>query len=345
MGSHLFSLRWPLRVAVAVLMVSAVAAQPPATNGWQKIIFSSPDKAQISSNLSFVTGRSSSSTFENKLRLFQDSSPAVLESPPLSAAPVPMPSRVRPFPNSSEDNLPWEFMTPAQILGVAPDQTVQSKKRNAQDDQNSLTPMERYLQGRSTFVQFQTNSAGHSFRGQNLWPNGMDQTNSVSPGLFSSVWGNLQSNVSSPFLGNTPADNWSGGPSGNSVWPKMFGSSASRPSFNPEQPQSDMNQFMQLLNPNSTPAPAAAAAPEETPSFKPQTVWSESDSTAPSANPIGASIAPLSSGIIKPAGLAPLPSITQPAAVRPVAPPAWAPQQPPWLSSMPQPFAVPQRKF
>jgi hypothetical protein len=345
MDSHCFSLKWlPLLVA-AMLMVFAVAAQPPATNGWQHIIFSSPDNTQISSNLTSVASQPSSSAFESKLQLFQDSSPvAAFATPPLSAAPAPMPTRMRRSQQSSEDNLPWEFMTPAEILGVASDQIFQTQKKDAQGNQGSLTPMERYLQGQSSFAQFRTNSAGNSFRGQNLWANGNDQTNNASTGLFSSAWGNMQSNVSSPFMGNTPADNWSGGPKGDSVWQKMFGTPASHAAFNPDQPQSDMSQFMQLLNPSSTPD-TTATAPEDTPSFKPQTAWPNSDSTAPLANPFGASVAPLSSGISQPAGLAPLPSLIRPAAVQPAAPPAWAPQPPPWLSSTPQPFAIPQRKF
>jgi hypothetical protein len=343
MDSRLFSLKRPSLLIAAVLMVSAVAAQPPTTNGWQKIIFSAPDNAQISSNLTSATSRPSSA-FGSQLQLFQDSSPVAFANPPLSVAPAPMPSRTRRPQKSSEDNRPWEFMTPAEILGLAPDQMLPSQKKNAQGDQGSLTPLEHYLQGQNSFAQFRTNSAGNSFREQNFWANGNDQTNNASTGLFSGAWGNGPSNVSSLFLGNAPADNFSGGPNGDSIWPKMFGAPASQSAFNPSQPQSDMSQFLQLLNPNSTPA-AAATAPEETPSFKPQTAWPNSDSTAPSANPIGASFAPLNSGISKPAGLAPLPSLTQPVVIQPAAPPAWAPQPPPWLSSTPQPFAVPQRKF
>ena len=53
---------------------------------------------------------------------------------------------------------------------------------------------------------------------------------------------------------------------------------------------------------------------------------------APTVNPVGASFAPLSSGIGRPAGLTPLPGIAgatnwQSSA----ASPAWAPQPPPWL--------------
>ena len=345
MGSYCFSLKWPLPLAVSMLMVSAVSARPPDTNGWQKIIFSSPDNTQISSNLTSITSQSSSSTLENKLQLFQDSSPvAAFAAPPISVAPVPMPARMQPFKKSSDDHRSWEFMTPAEILGVAPDQILQTSRKNAQGDQDSLTPMERYMQGQSSFARFRTNSAGNSLREQNFWVNGNNRTNNTFPSLFSSMWGNLQSNVSGPFLGNAPVNNWLGDPNRDSVWPKMPGSPASQPGSNPDQQQSAMSQFMQLLNPSATPT-TAATAPDETTSFKSQTAWPNSDSTAPLANPVGASIAPLSSGIGKPAGLAPLPSLDRPTAVQPAATPAWAPQPPPWLSSTPQPFAVPQRKF
>jgi len=326
-----------------MLMVSAVAAQPPATNGWQHIIFSSPDDAQISSNLTSATSEPSYSAFESKLHLFQDSSPvAALANLPPPAVPAPMTSRTRRNEGSSEGNQPWEFMTPAEILGVAPGQILQ--KKGGQGDQGSLTPLEHYLQSQNAFAQYRTNSAGNSFRDRNLWANGNGQTTNVSPALFGGAWGDGQSNASNPFLGNSPANNWSGGLNGDSIWPKMFGTKSPQPAFSPGQPQSDMSQLMQLLNPNSTPA-TAETAQEETPSFKPQTGWQDSDSTAPLANPIGASVAPLTSGISKPAGLAPLPSLSQPDPIQPAAPPAWAPQPPPWLSSTPQPFAVPQRKF
>lgn len=346
MDSRPFSLKWPpLLLAAVVGVSSAVEARPPSTNGWQKIIFTSPDNTQISSNLNSVTGQSSSSTLENKLQLFQDSSPVAAFATPLpSGAPAPMPSQMRPFRKSSDNNLPWEFMTPAEILGVAPDQILPSTQRKAQDDQGSLTPMERFLQSQSPPARFRTNAAGNPFPNQNFWANGIDQTNLAAPDLFSSGWDNFQSNVSSPFLGNAPAHSWFGALNRESVWPKMLGSPAPQPTSIPDQPQPVMSQFMQLLNPGSTPV-AAATTPAESPAFKPQTVLSDSDSTTPLANPIGASFAPLRSGISKPAGLAPLPSLTRPAAIQPAAPPAWAPQPPPWLSSTPQPFAVPQRKF
>jgi hypothetical protein len=106
-----------------------------------------------------------------------------------------------------------------------------------------------------------------------------------------------------------------------------------------------MDRFRQLLNPGSP-----ATAPTATPALGglktslPQTLLG-SGLAQPQAARIGASFAPLNSGIGKPADLPKLSGAwglsytsTPPAA-------AWAPQPAPWLSPAPQPFVVPQRKF
>jgi hypothetical protein len=343
MDSRLLSLKLSPLLAAAVLMVAlSCPAQRPATNGWQPIIFSSPDHTEISSNLTLRSAQPSSSGIQSKLQLFQDASPvAAFANMPLPAGPAPMPSQMRRSQKSSGDIQQWEFMTPAEILGVAPDQILQTQRRDTNSDQGSLTPMERYLQGQSSFAQFRTNSPNNSFQQRNLWADGDQQTNNTSSSLFGG-FGNMQSNVSSPFLGNAPSDNLFRNSSGNSDWSTVFGSPAPQPVSNPAQQQSDMGRFMRLLNPDSTPA---TASPDEMTSFKAQTALPDSDSTEPLASPLANSFAPLSSGISKPAGLTPLPTLTQQAGAQPVAPPAWAPQPPPWMSSTPQPFAIPQRKF
>ena len=329
MESHRFSLKWPRLLAVAMLMVSGVVAQPPATNGWQKIIFSSPDNAQITSNVTSAA-QSSLSSLENKLRIYQDSSPvASFANPSLMAAPMPAPIRaVRRPPGENSD---WEFMTPEQILGIAsPDQIMKSQKRSADPDTASLTSLERAFGMRSPSARFQVAPFSRS-HALNSWGGNSDQAGGLMSGLVSDSLKGMQSGLFNP---NTSSDSENQNPQ--SVWGKIFGMPSPAPAQNPvREQQQDMKQFMKLLNRSS------ALATAETP---PLTTSLGLNSDEPLANPIGASFAPLTSGIGKPIGLGPPPAvIRQPSTA--VAPPAWAPQPPPWLSPTPQPFAVPQRKF
>jgi len=334
---------WPLLAFAVVVMTSSSEAQRSATNDWQPIIFSSPDNTEISSNLLLPSTPSSPSLdFQGGLRAFQGASPgADFDSPPFPAGPGPMPNQVRRFQKSSDDRS-WEFMTPAEIMGVAPGQIVQNQKSDGNSDQGSLTPMERYLIGKNPGAEFQANSSDNVSSRRNFLNNGNGQTNDILSGLFGSGLENLGSPSVFNRNWNTALNNNSfTSPNEDSSWSQLFGSPAPTPAPNQEQQEANMVQFMQLLNPGSTPATAATTAPDETTSLKAQTVLSDSDSTQPLADPIGASFVPLSSGINKPTGSAPLPSITRQASAQPVTPPSWAPQPPPWLSPTPRPFSTP----
>jgi len=335
---------------VALMVVSSGKAQPPATNAWRSIVFSSPDNTQISSNLvSHPPQPPSSPSFQGRLRIFEDASPvAAFNNLPLPGGPAPVPGLVR-RQTSSEDSRGWEFMTPAEIMGVAPGQILQNQKGETSDGANSLTPLERLLEGQNPSVQ--GNSSSNLSLAQNVWADGGSQTNDALLALFSSSLGNLQSNISGPFTGSASANNPFAGPIEDSSWSQLLGlpSPSSSPNFaqqqqEQQQQQEKINQFMQLINPGSTPATTATTVPNAT-SFTPQPSGSDSDSTEPLADPVGASFAPLSSDLSKPATWAPLPTITRQVSAQPVAPPAWVPQPPPWLSTTPQPFAIPQRKF
>lgn len=330
------------KLRLSLLLAAAVGigalpgqARPPATNAWQPIIFSSPDNAEISSNVMSHSTQSSSSGLQSKLNLVQDASPvANFNNPPLPTVPVLIPNQVRWIQRLPNDSRDWEFMTPAEILGVAPNQTLETQKRDANGDQVSPTSLERYLERQNPSSEFNANLSDSTSPSWN-WSNG--QTNEVVSGLFGSN------------LGSDMGDN------GNLSWSKLFGSpltQAKTPTPAPNQEatqataQGDMSQFMQLLNPGSTPDTTAAAmtAPGETTSPQAQMVLPDSDATEALANPIGASFAPLSIRAGKPIGLAPLPTITRQPSAQSV-PSAWAPQPPPWLLTTPQPFAVPRSKF
>ena len=355
MGFRLFSLKWPPLLAVAVLVaVSSLEAQPAATNAWKPIIFSSPDNTEVSSNLTpHATQPAVPSSFQSMLRSFQNASPvATFDNLPAGPipTPVPIPGQARLSSKSSDNNWNWEFMTPAEILGVAPDQILQTQKGDVNGDANSLTPIERFLKEKSLPVKIRDHLSDIPSPTRNFWANQGSQTNDILSDTISTDFRNLLSIVSSPYLNNAPNDNLFASPNGDSDWSKLIGSLlSSAPVSNPvkqQQQQADMDQFKQLLNLGFMPVTAATPSADGTTTFQPQTTPPSSiDSTAPLVNPIGASFVPLISGIGEPMGLAPLPTITQQASVYSAAPPAWAPQPPPWLSPTPQPFTVPQRKF
>lgn len=358
MDFRLLRLKWPPLLAVAVLVaVSSLEAQPAATNAWQPIIFSSPSNTDISSNLTpQATQPAAPSSFQSMLRSLQNASP-VTTFGNLPAAPMPgqifILGRAQRLPKSADNNRDWEFMSAAEILGVAPNQILPTPERETSGNQGSLTPIERYFERQNSPTRMRDNLSGNSSLEQNFWAGGGDQTNDAASDLFGNNSGNSQSTIFNPSLNNAPNGNLFAGPNGNSDWSKLFGSllpSAPTPNLaqqqQQQQQQAEMDQFKQLLDPSFTPVTTATPSSDKTTFPQPQTILSFSDdSTAPLANPIGASFAPLSSGIGKPASLAPLPTITQQASVQPVAPPTWTPQPPPWLSPAPQPFAVPQRKF
>jgi hypothetical protein len=240
-------------------------------------------------------------------------------------------------------------MTPAEIMGVTPEKMFNLPKQNADGQrEESLTPMGRYLERQSQPAR--TNSyfslPDDSSSSQGFWGNGNDRTNGVSSNPIGSGFGNGRSTLLSQFLKAAPDENSFVSPNEDPGWSKKFGSPATTPAPAPNSAQqASMDQFRQLLDPNSAPITAATTLSDSTTSFKAQTVLSDADSTQPLVNPMGASFAPLSSGIGEPASLTPIPSITRQISVQPSATPTWAPQPAPWMSTAPQPFAVPQRKF
>ncbi len=68
-------------------------------------------------------------------------------------------------------------------------------------------------------------------------------------------------------------------------------------------------------------------------------------SQAPLLSPGASPFAPMDSGIGQPLGLPPLPTVSGYTNRAALAQPAWTPQQPPWLSPLPAPGMVPQRRF
>src|SRR5579859_3507793 len=333
---------------VALAMVSFVEAQPAATNAWKPIIFSAPAENDISSN---PISPSIQPVAPADLRgLFQGATPLASFN---NFAPAAAPNAGRRIPKTAEDSQDWIFMSPAEIMGVSSDQILQTGKRNESGKPAGLTPMERYLERRDPSARF--NLPGNPSRSRNFEEQGNGQTNSDIGfcGLMNSSPDDLQATKDpGPFMNTTPNNYLFANPTENSSWSKLFGVPARQappsPSDRAQQQalqQAEMDQFRQLLNPGSVPVTAATTMPDNPTAFKAQNISPITDSTQPLVNPIGASFAPLNSGIGQPGALTPLPGITRPAGIPVVTAPAWAPQPAPWMSQNPQPFAVPQRKF
>jgi hypothetical protein len=348
MDLRLFSLKWPLSALAMLMAVSSVDAQSTTTNAWKSIIFSSPGGGGITSNL---TSLSTQPVPPASLQgLFQDTSPVPSFN---DFAPAPMPDMGRRPQKSANNRQDWVFMTPAEIMGVAPEQLSRTQKRGANGQPDNLSPMERYLERQSPSARSKNNSPDNPFRSRNYWGADDGQTNGDNTDTSDTVENGLADLQSATAPGQSssgaPDNNLLGAPNVDSPWSKVPGASALQGVSDSAQQKMDLEQaqFQQLLSPGTVSVTTPTSLPDRTTSLNAQATVMDSDSTEPLANPIGASFAPLSSGIARPIGLTPLPGITARPASPLLAPttPAWVPQPAPWNSQMPQPFAIPQRKF
>lgn len=163
----------------------------------------------------------------------------------------------------------------------------------------------------------------------------------MNPGIWASATGKPENSaLLNQFLNGTPDNRAGSFQAPENGWSKPFNLPASQPKPTPEQ-QAAVEQFQQLLQPHLPPASIAKAPTFGSPFFS-----TASASEPATVIPVGASFAPLGSGIAQPAGLTPLPGILGPTNVVPAEfAPEWKPQSPPWESSAPQLGAIPQRKF
>jgi hypothetical protein len=327
----------PLLAGTLIAAALSVEAQQPATNAGRSIVFSSSDKARVSSNSTPSSTKSSPPKFRDR---FQAASPFSTFNT-LPSAPPPVLSEERQLPKRLDRRKDWVFMTPAEILGVAtPEKILGIQERDAAGQPKNPTLIERYNERQRIKTSgtndwsFYKNPA--PFRNSSGDRNNRTNTSSFNPtdnGLE-----NLRSTIFSR-LNATPDDDLFAGQNADSDRSKLSGSPAS----NPAQ-QADMAQFRQLLEPGFSPATAATLSPDRT-AFSHPLASPASGAVQPLVNPFGASFAPLSNGIGRPAGLQPLPGVTRQTSTQPAITPPWAPQPPPWLSQTPQPFVIPQRKF
>jgi hypothetical protein len=334
-----------LAAAVFAGLFSAQVQYAPLQAG-QPIWFSSPRNDTISSNVPTLLPKSLESLdFGNSAQI---PLPLDLNGPPAAAPPVPVPLRISPAEQAQLQDLSdrrknWIWMTPAEILGATtPEKILGIQEHDAAGQPKNLTALERYTERQNQMLLVNTNAFqnGNSSPAWNFSRNRGDQSD-----VFNPIDGGLENpaSLTAPPLNFGPDNRASARQSQNGDWLKLFESPTPLPPPNAAQ-QMSLERFRQLLG--SSPSPALAATPssygkmlsppETSPDVKPG---------QPSLNLIGASFAPLSSGVGKPASPPTLQGAlglsytsSPPAAV-------WGLQPPPWMSGDQQPFAAPQRKF
>ena len=299
----------------------------------QPVVFSTP-QSEVSPNAPSVTPQ--------KTPQMDTSMP---QAPPLFNQPTkfPMPQpqqRARPQ-NSQQNPNDWTLMTAAEILGVeSSDKFLKSQQQqDYEKEREGKTPLERFLK-RQSEAQMGISNRPASPNPAFGWDfSRMADRQNFSDGRDDLKFQNDRKNVAN-FLRNS-LDEWTVNPQ------KMNDNDLSASSRLPSSPasaqQAALARFEELLKPAAK-AETAPKSAEKTfsaiqplvdPNLQPQS----------QINPVGASYKPLESGIVRPSGIAPLPTLTGSAVAPPVATPSWAPKPAPWLSQAPQPLAIPQRKF
>ncbi len=241
-------------------------------------------------------------------------------------------------------NRNWAMLTPAEILGVAtPEKILGVAERDAFGQSKNSTALERYLERRDHLLLLAKTNALPTDKASPAWilsSDGHDDWGSMYRGQESPA------GMARPSLDPVPADPFRARQNENGSWSKLFDVNPTALAPGPDPAQvGEMERFRQLLNPGSP-----AAVPAATPNLGglktslPQSLLS-SGPDQPPPNRMGASYAPLTSGIGRPAEM---PKLTSPWSLNYTSSPpasAWAPQLAPWLAPTPQPFTAPQRKF
>ena len=237
----------------------------------------------------------------------------------------------------------WTLLTPEEILGVPtpekllglPDPKINEKltaeerfmlRQNHEESSNRLT------NGLPNAALMRNDSPDNPFRRQ------MDNDRPASqkmdkpkPGS-TEYFNQLLKTAAGPMFGTEPK--------ADAAWNNPFTQPLAAPKLDAGQVAA-MERFRTLMEPTTLPdKPATLAHPAAVPAPDPNL------QPVPLFNPAGHSFTPLQSGISKPTGINPLPSITSPYSPQKNTGPAGLVKLPPWLSDSPQPAGPPtQRSF
>ncbi|MGD0251133.1 MAG: hypothetical protein ABSC01_00370 [Verrucomicrobiota bacterium] len=345
--------RMPLLAGALAAVFLSAAAQNGAPPSSKAIIFSAPAGENAASNAPSLSPRlSDRPDFANELRAPVSVFDAQGPTPPLPApsrAPMLSSAEAQRLQKMLDERENWALMTPEEILGVDTSRnTLRTPEQEAADNQKNLTVVERFLERQRQSHTAVTNGyySGNFSSGRDFSRNQGGLTNG-SPSDPARIGLPAAAQILDRFFNNTPANNQFAGQNENrsAGWFTSLGLPPQPAAPTPEQ-LAERERFSQLLNPGSYSDTTAKSAPGGKFLSSLQPFSDTTPNQTPMVNPVGASFAPLNSGIGRPAGLTPLPGITGPTNWQSsTAPPAWAPQPPPWLSQTPQPFTMPQRKF
>jgi hypothetical protein len=345
--------RMPLLAAALSMVFLSAAAQNGAQPLSKSIIFSAPAGENAGTNAPLLVPRLSdrpnlASELQPPVSVFDAQIPA--PSDPFPEPPrAPMLSRAeaRQLQKMMDERENWALMTPAEILGVdTSGKAFRTPEQEAADDkENNLTVTERFLERQ----QQSHTAATNGYYGGNSssdWDFSRDQGGFTNGSSHDSEGFGLPgaSQILDRFFNDTPSDNRLAEQNGNrsAGWLNSFGLPPQPAPPTPEQ-LAERERFSQLLDPGAFSDTMTKSSPGGFSSSS-QPLSDAMPNETPAVNPVGVSFAPLSSGIGRPAGLASLPSAGS-TNWQSAAPPAWAPQPPPWLERTPQPFGMPQRKF
>jgi hypothetical protein len=333
---------FPSSLAVAVV-AAALAFSAPAQ---QAIIFSKPAGDVTEKANSFMESpsklRGAAGSFNAPSSLFGNQAAGSFDVLPGWQPPAAVsPAEAQHWQKVFEAKKKWTLMTPEEILGLP----TAEKLLGLPDPKNDpkLTIEERYIlrqndgmsgsatNGRPNAALLREDSPDNPFRTP-----GENQRRFISgdkPEPGSTKYFNQ-------FLNATPASPFDLAPKAESRWTSPFDRPAPAPKPDLAR-EAAMERFRALMEPAPPPDNPALAA-----RLAPLPVVDPNLQVLPPVNPAGRSFTPIQSGISKPTGIMPLPSISSPYELPTTPKPAWQAQPPPWLSDSPQPFgAVRQRVF
>ncbi|MGH7975759.1 MAG: hypothetical protein ACREC8_03760 [Limisphaerales bacterium] len=348
MNFHATNVRWLVfLVGAAMVVVLPVRAQ----QGGEPIIFSSPDGGGVSSNL---TQLSKPLDLPDSPSFAPSGFGADLplgEAPPPVIPPAVSISEGQQLQNLLNPKKDWMFMTPGEIMGVeSPEQILQVPERNAMGLRKNSSTLENFL-GQQNGSRFGATNGFASGDQASAWHFSNDRDFQPDAETPNSVGGNLGSMpqtlnrfVNNAFLRNDSFAGQNADQSAGANLQQQFVGSSPPPKPISAQP-TDMQRLQTLLGTSPAFQNETPAASFNSGGFISPSANNNFGQPIVTMNPVGASYAPLTSGIGTPTGLMPLPTITGQSSLQPAITPAWAPQTPPWMSQGPQPFVIPQRKF
>ena len=331
-----------LKALLLVTITGAVVLSVGAQQGGQPIIFSAPQTAVAQPAAPTATTESFQAgalpgTLQAPIQFFNFNPPS--DRLPTPARPVDSPQQQR-MKRLLEERKNWTLMTPEEILGATPaEKLLVPPDRDALGREKNPTQLERYLERESRLRNGPTNS-WQSDRAAQRWNTYRDQNDTSLPDATRDGTSATARNLSQLLSGQRGQDGFLN-QNGKAGW-AAFGQPPPQTTPKPDLEQlAAMERFRQLLTP-----PAAAEPSPSSKYFPVPKPPVDSFLTQPEfvPNPAGASFTPISSGIARPTGIAPLPGVTA-TSFLPLAAPVTRVQPPPWLLQGPQPFVMPQRKF